>query len=312
MISGLDMEEYEKAFTRHLAAMEHYCTIQRPDEIATVQKNGLDWTDAVEPSFGLQPMMQYGPYDGVSAGNLWETMFSTIVPYGVKAMLWYQGEGNTYEPTHYAEKYLTFLRCIREQFKADIPSYAVELAPYMRSAEAFLNAHTTYEQPEDNWAFLREQQQLATEIETGNYLVTTQGLVDNMYAIHPHEKKTIADRLCLKVLKYTYGRELAADQPVYQSVRFIGRKAFITLQNVEVLSGFTSNVIMYIAGENKIMHRAVVEIVNDNQLCVYSENVEKPLLVRYAFDMFYFGSHLYNEVGLPLAPFRTDRAFYQR
>ena len=307
LMDEINMPEYEKCFTKYLADMKHYCVEKRPDELECVQKNGLAWTEAQEPSFGLQPIMEPGPYDGVSAGNLWETMFSTIVPYGVKAMLWYQGEGNTRDPVGYAEKYLTFLHCIRDHFGENVPSYAVELTPYMRDAASFLTTQTGYEMANDNWAFLREQQQIATEMEKNNYLVTTQGLVSDMYAIHPREKKLVADRLSLKVLRYSYGRDVMADQPLYRSVRFAGNKAFIDFWNVKTFTGYTHNVIMYIAGADKVMHRAVVEIMNGNQLCVYSDQVDRPILVRYAFEMFYFGSHLYNEAGLPLAPFRTDR-----
>ena len=69
----------------------------------------------------------------------------------------------------------------------------------------------------------------------------------------------------------------------------------------------TDAVNMYIAGADKVLHRAKVEIQDDGRLCVYSQDVPEPVLVRYAFDTNYFGQHLYNDAGLPLAPFRTDK-----
>jgi sialate O-acetylesterase len=39
---------------------------------------------------------------------------------------------------------------------------------------------------------------------------------------------------------------------------------------------------------------------------VHSKDVAKPVAVRYAWDNYPFGCNLYNQAGLPAAPFRTD------
>ena len=232
-------------------------------------------------------------------------MFETIVPYGVKGLLWYQGESNGVE-LDYTEKYLVFLKALRERFGCDIDAYAVELAPWMGDIAEYMKQPLDRFVTEGNWAFLREQQQRATEIGERNYLATTMELGDT-YDIHPHNKRDVAYRLALKAMKYTYGMDIKADQPIYDSVEFKEGKAYITLKHSEGLFGEADGVNMFIAGEDKVLHRAKVEIVSDNRLCVYSEQVSEPVLVRYAFDMHYFGKHLYNDAGLPMAPFRTDR-----
>lgn len=304
LISRIDMAEYEKKFEQFLKDMEYYCTVKKPCEMDLVNEYGVAAAEAKSMGYGAQPIFETGPYDGVSAGNLWETMFSTIVPYTIKALLWYQGEANSPDYKTYAEKYLIFLKCFRENFGYNIPSYAVEIAPFLRNSNQLLQG-VKGELEEKNWAYIREQQQLATEMESNNYLVTTQEL-GAMYEIHPHQKKEIARRLSLKVLKYTYDRDVLADQPIYESVEFIDGKAYITVKNAATLFGNINDVIMYIAGEDESLKRAKVEIV-DNKICAYSDEVNNPILVRYAFEMYYFGAHIYNEAGLPLAPFRTDK-----
>ncbi len=302
--STLDMERYEKDFEQFINDYNDYILKYRRNHRDLTRKIGVFATTIARPDLPPLPTFERGPYDGLSPSTLWESMFSEIVPYGVKAMLWYQGETNAHD-MDYMEKYLTFLRCIRENFENDMDVYAVELASFMFSEEDYKTRPHDSFATKDNWAFLREQQQKATRIGRKNYLVTTQQLGD-MFDVHPRRKKEVARRLALKVLKYTYGKDIKADHPVFRSAEFVDGKAYITLDHAEGLFGDTNNVSMYIAGEDKVLHKATVEIMPDSKLCVYSKAVTKPMLVRYAFNMYYFGTHLYNDIGLPLAPFRTD------
>lgn len=129
-----------------------------------------------------------------------------------------------------------------------------------------------------------------------------------LFDIHPVEKEQLAKRAAKKALKHTYGYDIYADQPVYKSVCFEGSKAYITLESGEGLYCCDPKfVYIYVAGADKQLKKADVEIIGDNLLCVHSEEVDEPVLVRYAFDNYYEGLHIYNKAGLPLAPFRTDK-----
>ncbi len=299
----LDMEQYEQDFIDFEEKLNWYITESHKGCLENVKRMGI-YADAARINLDTFPESPRGPYDSFSPSTLWNSMFAEIVPYGVKGMLWYQGESNGSD-MDYCEKYLTFLRCIREQFQSDIDVYAVELAPYMRHNAEYLKKPNNTFITEDDWAFLREQQQRATVVGERNYLVTTQELGD-LYDIHPKRKKELAHRLAKKALKYTYGKDIFADHPVYKSAEFKDGKAYITLDHADGLFGRLWSVEMKIAGKDKILHSATVEILEDNRLMVYSEKVPEPVLVRYGFCMHYFGGQLYNSAGLPLAPFRTD------
>ena len=64
------------------------------------------------------------------------------------------------------------------------------------------------------------------------------------------------------------------------------------------LKGFT------IAGADKIFHPAVAKIVGDS-VVVSAPEVSKPAAVRYGWANVPEGN-LFNRVGLPASPFRTD------
>lgn len=301
---SLDMEQYENEYAHFSKKLESYIKTRLPEQFERTKKLGVYAAVAKIDLSGF-PNSPKGPYDSTSPATLWNNMFSEIVPFGVRALLWYQGESNA-DDADYCEKYLIFLKCLREQFACSMDAYAVELAPYMGSYKMMNETHMDAFVTKQGWAHLREQQQEATVKGERNYLVTTQELGE-LFDIHPKRKKELSHRLAKKVLCHSYGMDIAADQPVYRSVEFKDGKTYITLDNADGLYGNLQEVNIYIAGDDHVLQNATVEILPDNRLCVYSEKVENPVLVRYGFGMFYFGQHIYNGAGLPLAPFRTDK-----
>lgn len=302
-LQSLDMEEYERTFETFVKKREDYMKEVHSDVFGDTKIVGV-YAAAAKAHLNGCPISPKGPYDGVSPSTLWDSMYSEIVPFPFKAMLWYQGESNVGD-TDYTEKYLTFLRCIREEFMCDIDAYTVEIAPYLPDYNNLVKFPMDYFLTNQSWPHLREQQQKAVTVGERNYMITTQGLGD-IYEIHPKRKKELAHRLAKKVLKHTYKMDIDADQPIYKNAEFTDGKACITLDNADGLFAKWENVNMYIAGSDHILHKAKVELLPDNRLLVYSDEVKEPILVRYGFCMHYFGEHIYNSAGLPLAPFRTD------
>lgn len=306
-VNTLDMVEYEKAYDEFVAEKERYYNSGvYTEDVELVKRLGARAAGNYTQSEGVPGSMEKGPYDSYSPTNLWETMFSELIPLCVKGMLWYQGESNCLDKD-YIDKYGAFLKCIRDNFGYNMPVYAVELAGFAYWWTEGGGMHEEGFLPEKGAAYLREQQQRATEIYDNNYLVTSMDYGD-LYEIHPTQKEEISKRLAKKALKYTYGFDIDADQPIYQSVRFEDSKAYITLKHGEGLFCLSlDQVDMFIGSEDGVVKKATVEIIDDNLLCVYSSEVINPKFVRYAFDNYYLKKHIYNRVGLPLAPFRTDK-----
>lgn len=250
-----------------------------------------------------------GPYKWQNPGLLFDGMYARIIPYSVRGMMWYQGESNQWKD--YLEKYLVLMKCMRQEFQnPDMPIYAFELASFNNWAvkeECQPNDHrfVTEEIP-CNWAFNREQQQRATEIADNNYLVTSMELGD-IYDIHPIYKKELADRMSKKILKHTYGYDIDADQPIFRGAKFEKNRVIIDLDNADGLYCRNLSLVkMFVSDASCELKRADVEI-DGSRLILHCKEVENPVLVRYGFDFYYDGLHIYNSAGLPLAPFRTDR-----
>ena len=272
------------------------------DEIDMTRRLGLPATSGYPK--GALPNIPAGPYSPNGMSRLYDSMYSRIIPYSINGILWYQGESNTAE--NYLEKYLLYMRCMKESFKnPELCFYAVELASYGASQVSNGNIISDRFVSGDNWAFKREAQQRATEIATDNYLVTSMGLGD-VFDIHPANKKELSHRIAIKVLKHTYGFDIKADQPIFKKAHFEGNRVIIEIENSEgIFSSDLWGVCMYVADEQRELKKANVSI-EDDKIILTCDEISNPILVRYAFDNYYGGTHIYNSAGLPLQPFRTD------
>lgn len=309
MKSKINWQKYEELLKQEALEMDQRMSVIDYDEVEYVKQVGVRAAaEHNKKEIPPQTIFPGGIYRMNQPGCLYDSMYSRILPFGVRGMLWYQGESNRWEG--YLEKYLAFMQCMRAAFQnEEMPFYAIELASFSHpdggvEAQICDDRFVTKDIP-CNWAYNREQQQRATKVGKNNYLVTSMELGDAMN-IHPIHKKELAHRLALKMLKHTYHFDVMADQPVYKEAIFEENQIRIILEHAQGL--FCPNlkhVKMFVADESHILKRAEIEIEGE-ELLVRSKEVEKPILVRYGFDFYYDGMHIYNEAGLPLAPFRTD------
>ena len=127
--------------------------------------------------------------------------------------------------------------------------------------------------------------------------------------------KLVGERLELIALPKTYKKRVAYSGPVYKSLKVVKNEAIlsfdfaakgVTVPDGQELSWFT------IAGEDREFHPAKA-VIRGATVVVTSDDVEKPVAVRYAWTTKAAAAddtpapNLYNEEGLPARPFRTDK-----
>lgn len=304
MVKNLDWDDYLERYHSAVKKCEVFFKSMDYDEIEDVRQKGVRATiDA--PRRPLPHLPADGPFVCHQPGLLYDSMISRIIPFALAGILWYQGESNKF--LHYSDKYLLLMECFRNDFKCkNMPFYAIELASFGNFGAVDAQESNNRFIEEDNWALLREEQHKAVDVGENNYLITSMGLGD-LYDIHPIHKKELAHRMVLKILKYTYGFDIYADQPIYKSSKFEDSKVIIELENSEGLySCSPKGVNIFVADETKQLKKAKFEIKND-MLIVICDEVKKPMYVHYGFDYGYLGCHIFNKAGLPLSPFRCKR-----
>jgi sialate O-acetylesterase len=124
--------------------------------------------------------------------------------------------------------------------------------------------------------------------------------------IHPVQKEAVGHRLALAALALAYGQILEYSGPVYSGMKLEGNRAILNFTHLGgglvahggTLRGFT------IAGAGGNFVPATARIEGDT-VVVSASSVPHPSAVRYGWanapDI-----NLFNQVGLPATPFRTD------
>ncbi len=231
-----------------------------------------------------------------SPSALYNGMIHPLVPFAMRGFCWYQGEQNELRGWQYRDLFTMLIRDWRHCWQRDdMPFYYVQLA----------NFHERHSEPvEAPWAELREAQDMALRLpHTGMAVTADVGLGHD---VHYPNKQEVGRRLGLLALSGTYGRNVVCNGPRYESYTIEDNRIAIKFSNAdgglvqrgERLTEFA------IAGTDHKYRNANARIEGD-RVVVWSDDVEYPVAVRYAWQD-NPEITLYNGVGLPAAPFRTD------
>jgi sialate O-acetylesterase len=134
---------------------------------------------------------------------LYNGMIQPLGPTAMRAILWYQGESDTWQPPEYGRLLPALIEDWRHKFGADLPFIVVQLPNY--------GPYST--KPENSeWAELREvQRNVAGKTPNTGLAVTIDlGQTDN---IHPTNKQEVGRRLALVAERLVYGMNVADSGP---------------------------------------------------------------------------------------------------
>ena len=237
--------------------------------------------------------------------QLYNGMIAPLQPYAICGVLWYQGEANAaWGPggaADYLQCQLRLIRGWREAWGAgDFPFYLVQLPNFALPPEQ--------DRTGDSWAFFREAQARCAVLLPNVAMAVTVDAGETA-SIHPLDKQTVGHRLALIAEARTYGKPVTWTGPTFRAVtgeadgsarvEFDGADGGLCVRG-ETLRGFT------VAGADGKFVPAEARVGGGNVVLISSPAVTNPVAVRYAWSSDPVGCNLYNEAGLPAAPFRTD------
>jgi len=245
---------------------------------------------------------------------LYNGMISPLINFGIKGAIWYQGESNGGEGDSYFQKKRALIDGWRKAWnQGDFPFYFVQLANFQNPNDNPAGG--------DGWARLRMAQNKTLTIpNTGMAVAIDLADVNNPGDIHPKNKLDVGERLALWALAKDYGKkEIVYSGPLYREMKIEGGKIRLLFDSVG--SGLTIAIRkgygpivkepqgrlqrFAVAGEDKKWVWADA-VIDGAAVVVSSPEVPQPVAVRYAYTMNPEGCNLYNQEGLPAAPFRTD------
>jgi len=228
-------------------------------------------------------------------GGLFNAMIAPLEPCAMRGILWYQGESNVGHAAEYAELLNTLIRSWRAGLgQGDLPFYFVQLASFGDRSEL----------TDRGWARLREAQaQVLGAPATGMAVAIDNAKPEN---VHPTNKQDVGTRLALVAKARVYGLPVECSGPVFAGEMREGKalRVRFTSAGPRLVARGGALKALEIAGKDRVFHPAAAEIDGDT-LLVSSPEVGEPAAVRYAWINAPEAS-LYNDAGLPAAPFRSD------
>ena len=154
--------------------------------------------------------------------TLYNGMIAPIGRYGLRGVLWYQGESNTTEAAGYHALLREFRSDWRARFGANLPMLIVQLAGYGKPNTV---------PSESGSASLREAQRLAAMEDPNTGLAVTIDIGDR-YDIHPPNKQELGRRLARAARHVVYGEKLPASGPVPLLAKRDGESVVVSFGNV--------------------------------------------------------------------------------
>ncbi|MAW61779.1 MAG: glycosyl hydrolase family 2 [Planctomycetes bacterium] len=226
-------------------------------------------------------------------------MLRSIIPFGMRGAIWYQGESNRTRAYQYRRLFPAMIGDWRRLWgQGDFPFYFVQIAPF------------NYGGDQGQAAALREAQTLAMRVPQTGMAVTMD--IGNPRDIHPKNKQDVADRLARWALAKTYGMDgVDFSGPILAGFRaeegrmrlwFDHAENGLESRDGEPLSHFQ------IAGADRVFRPATATVEQHEgrwTLVVRSEAVAEPRAVRYAWGTA-DEPNLVDTTGLPAPSFRTD------
>jgi sialate O-acetylesterase len=229
--------------------------------------------------------------------SLFNGMVAPFINYGIKGVIWYQGEGNRVQAQAYEKLLPAMVTAWRNQWNKDFPFYYVQIAPF---------TYATDKKPFYG-VLIREAQYNALKNISNSGMAVTMD-VGSETTIHPPDKTLVGNRLAYLALEKTYGKKsIDSEGPSYRSMDISGYK--VTLSFDHFGKGLKSSgdelVNFELAGADQAFFPAKAVILPGGKIELKSTSVKSPVAVRYGFKNWVKGD-LYNAEGLPASSFRTD------
>ncbi|MEC9091683.1 MAG: sialate O-acetylesterase [Planctomycetota bacterium] len=252
-------------------------------------------------------------------GHIFNAMVYPIRPYGIRGMIWYQGERNSKDSRqaeHYQTQLTQLIRFYRKTWHEHSGGNVPDDFPFQFTQLPSWTHHQ--QQPVEGitapWAVNRESMRQVNQSLPNTGMVVTIDTGDPI-ELHPRNKKPIGLRHAYLALQQTYDKRIVGQGPQLVSQRILENKIILTFDSTGTgLMGAPNADLnaFAISGNDQVWTWAKTQI-QGNTLAVWSDQVPHPVAVRYAWAMNPSRKNLlYNREGFPASPFRTDTwGFYK-
>lgn len=219
----------------------------------------------------------------------YEAGVSQFTAFPIKGFLWYQGESNAHNIELYEHLMPLLVESWRKAWGIALPIYYVQLSGTDRPT----------------WPSFRDAQNKIQKKIPHSGMAVSMDYGDSTN-VHPIQKKQVGDRLALLALKYSYGKNIAADGPSVQKAIQKGNTILVSFSNAKQLKTSDKKELIgfELVTDKGIRIECKAEIVK-NQVQLTIPKDEKITTILYAWKPF-TRANLVNEAGLPCSTFKLE------
>ncbi len=233
---------------------------------------------------------------------LFNGMLNPVIGYGIKGVIWYQGESNYDRPDQYELLFPAMVKEWRDLWKiGDFPFYFTQIAPYNYAQLPPYHKGGKY-----NSAFLRDAQRKSEKVIPNSAMAVILDVGEEC-CIHPGNKEVVGTRLAYLALGKEYNiKGFGYESPEFNTIAVNGSEVVVSFNKVpNGLTSFNKELTTFeIAGSDKVFYPAEA-LLRSKSVVLSSPQVKEPVAVRYAFKDYVKGE-LFSTEGLPVSSFRTD------
>ena len=175
----------------------------------------------VDPRLGSPPRTPWEATAGLA--TIANAMIAPLGAYGLRGVLWYQGESDVERAASYDTLLAALMRDWREQFKFALPFLVVQIAGYGPPSAVPVDS---------GWAALREAQRRAVEAD-GNAALAVAIDIGERTDIHPANKQELARRLARAARHLVYGEAVSPSGPRPLIATRAGDEVLVRFRDVE-------------------------------------------------------------------------------
>ena len=235
-------------------------------------------------------------------GNLFRGMLNPYIGFGIKGVIWYQGEGNAMKNQSSCNEYHNILKTLITDWRnrweqGDFPFLIVQLPSSGRNKESIKDGYS--------WASIREGQRLTLSLKNTGLAV----VVDNKdTSLHPKGKAIVGERLSLLARGIAYNEDIVYTGPLYidKSLQINENCAIIEFTNIGTgLILKENSVSNFVIKEKEGEWLPAKAKIKENKIIIWNDDIKNPSAVRYGWNSGITPT-LYNAEGLLASPFKTD------
>jgi sialate O-acetylesterase len=247
----------------------------------------------VPESVGFPPRAPWESVGGLT--SIYNAMIAPLGSYGLRGVLWYQGESNVEDAAQYQALLSALMGDWRRQFSADLPYLIVELPNF---------GATPVTPGASGWANLREAQRRAVQNDARAALAVTID-VGERCELHPPDKQSVGARLARAARHLIYGESLSASGPEPRAAVRDGTGVVVSFAAVEGgLVAYDSNRpgTFELCAADQSSCRFVDATLQGDRVTLDAGAIKNPTRVRFCWGDAPI-CNLYDQSGLPAGPF---------